>query len=385
MSRLADHDVVSFLACLWNEACREEPVMGGGRPAVLAAAASVAMALVWLSAEQGHPRLPEAYASGGAAAISVLVVAGLAHRGGPAGDVVGQAGVVLLAAIGLAVYAFVPGRATGSVGLMCLAMALVLSSYLGRFGIGLAASLAVLGLVVTIARYGAPQPLTLLAGTVAVICLYVSNLLGRISRRAMRHNVTSEERARLAREIHDVLAHTLSALSLQIEGAHMLLEQRPGDPRALAAMERAQRLVAAGIEETGRAVAALRGDVLAMPDALRRLAEDFERESGVTCQMDLDEGPLSLSPDASLTIYRTVQEALTNIRKHADASEVSIGLHRRGGRAELTIADRGVPKPSPASSGYGLLGIRERAQLLGGELDAGPTAEGFQVRLSVPA
>jgi signal transduction histidine kinase len=64
---------------------------------------------------------------------------------------------------------------------------------------------------------------------------------------------------------------------------------------------------------------------------------------------------------------------------------VRISLRYREGRAELTVADRGAPKPSPSSSGYGLVGIRERTKLLGGELEAGPTADGFQVRLSVPA
>jgi signal transduction histidine kinase len=293
--------------------------------------------------------------------------------------------VVLLAAIGLAGYVAVPGRAAAPVGLGCLALALLLSAHLGRFGMGLAVTVAVLALVATVVRYGETQPLVLLSGAVAAVWLYAGLLLGRMSRRAMRQEAAAEERARLAREVHDVLAHTLSALSVQIQGARMLLEQRPGDPRALAAMERAQRLVAAGIEETGQAVAALRGEGLAMPDALRRLAEEFQRESRVRCRLDLDDGPLSLSPDASLTIYRTAQEALTNIRKHADAFEVSIGLRRRDGRAELTIADRGAPRPSLASTGYGLLGIRERAKLLGGELDAGPTADGFRVRLSVPA
>jgi signal transduction histidine kinase len=214
---------------------------------------------------------------------------------------------------------------------------------------------------------------------------FIGPLMASRSRRMMQQQAASEERARLAREIHDVLAHTLSALSVQIEGARMLMEQRPGDPRALAVMERAQRLVAAGLEETGQAVAALRGDVVPAPDALRRLAEDFERESGVPCHLRVEGMPLHLSPDASLAIYRAVQEALTNVRKHADASEVLIDLRYLGRRAELTVSDRGTTRPSLASSGYGLVGIKERIELLGGELEAGPTADGFQMRLSVPA
>jgi signal transduction histidine kinase len=312
------------------------------------------------------------------------VVAVLALRHGPAGDLLSRAGVLALGALGLAAYAVVPGRAASSVGLCCLILAVVLCSRLGWFGVGLAGFMALPVLAATIGRYG-EQPLALVVGAFVGIWMYIGPVLGRFNRRVMLQEAASEERARLAREIHDVLAHTLSALSVQIEGARMLLEQRPGDPRAVAAMERAQRLVTAGIEETGRAVAALRGDVLPVPDALRRLAEDFERESAVPCRLDVEGTPLALSPDASLAIYRAAQEALTNVRRHTEASEVRISLRYRDGRAELTVADRGAPKESPSSSGYGLVGIRERTKLLGGELEAGPTADGFQVRLSVPA
>jgi len=382
--RLADHDGVSFLRGLWVEARREAPLFDSGRPVVLASLWCAVVAFVWLSGEGWHPQPPAALASGGSAALGVLLMALMALRRRPAGDVVDRVGVMGLAAVGLAAYTIVPGGAAGSVGLCCAASAIVLSSRLGGFGIGLAAALALLVLMATAWR-GSVQPLTLLAGAVGGFWLYFGPLLGRHSRRVMLHEAAVEERARLAREIHDVLAHTLSALSVQIEGARMLLEQRPGDPRAVAAMERAQRLVAAGIEETGRAVAALRGDVLPVPDALRLLAEDFERESGVPCRLHVEGTPLGLSADASLAIYRAAQEALTNVRKHAEASEVSIDLRFRDGRAELTVADRGAPKPSLVPSGYGLVGIRERTKLLGGELEAGPTAEGFRLRLSVPA
>jgi signal transduction histidine kinase len=87
-----------------------------------------------------------------------------------------------------------------------------------------------------------------------------------------------------------------------------------------------------------------------------------------------------------VTLYRCVQEALTNVRKHADASRVEVALRYKAEGTELQVAD--VGRSSAASEngdGHGLIGMRERAELLGGSLDAGPTSEGFQVRLWIPA
>jgi signal transduction histidine kinase len=95
--------------------------------------------------------------------------------------------------------------------------------------------------------------------------------------------------------------------------------------------------------------------------------------------------PVPLAPEARLAIYRAAQEGLTNVRKHAHASDVTIRLQYRRGGAELTVEDVG-DAPSPRTgAGYGLSGMRERAELLGGTLDAGPTRDGFRLRLWVPA
>jgi signal transduction histidine kinase len=381
---LPDDGAVSVLRDLWDEAQREAPLFDGDRRVVPPIAWSVVVALVWLSDQRWHPELPGALASGGLAALGVLLVALLAVRHRAAGRLQRRAAVALLGAVGVAGMVSQGRLGAGTFGFACVAMALVLSSTLGRFGIGLAAALGAALLVVAVAIYRV-EPLGLLLAGAGMVWMYVGPLLGRLNRRSMVQRAAVEERTRLAREIHDVLAHTLSALSVQMEGARMLLEERPGDPRALAAVERAQRLVTAGMAETQQAVAALRGDVLPAQDGLHRLAEDFERESGVPCRLEVDGAPLPLGPDASLAIYRAAQEALTNVRKHADATAVSILLRFRDGRAELTVADVGTRKRALASSGYGLAGIRERTALLGGELEAGPTADGFRVRLSVPA
>jgi signal transduction histidine kinase len=190
------------------------------------------------------------------------------------------------------------------------------------------------------------------------------------------------ERERLAREIHDILAHTLSALAVQLEAARVLADQRPGDPGIAGAIDRAHDLARSGLEETRRAVGALRGEGAPGPDRLRQLVDEFEHDSRVPCRLEIGELP-PLPPDLWVAIYRTAQEALTNVRKHAEADEVGVTL-RHGGVVELTVEDRGRIKASMASGGYGLTGLRERAALLGGGLEAGPTGDGFRVRLWLP-
>jgi len=194
-----------------------------------------------------------------------------------------------------------------------------------------------------------------------------------------------DERSRLAREMHDVLAHTLSALTVQLEGTRMLVEQRSSDPSVEAAVERASRLAREGLEEARRAMGSLRGDTLPGPDLLARLAEDFEHDSGTPCRLAIEGEAVDLSPEARLAVYRTAQESLTNIRKHADVSSVEIALRYGPHGTELIVENRGTPSASPLpGSGYGLSGMRERAALLGGRLEAGPTATGFRVCLWIP-
>jgi len=375
---------VSILEDLWDEARREKPLFDGQRRFIPPVLWGGVVALIWFADQQWRPELPGALASGSLAALAILVMTVLALRQPGPGATESRVGVVLLALV--CVWALLAGTRPGAVSfaVACVAMTLVLSSRLGLFGLGLAVALGTALLAVAVLEYRQP-PLVLLLGGTGVAWMYVGPLQACHAQRTMRQEAAVEERARLARDIHDVLAHTLSALSVQIEGARMLAEQRPGDPRTVAALERAQRLVAAGMAETGQAVAALRGDVLPATDALRRLAEDFERESGIPCRLQVEGEPAPLGVDASLAIYRAAQEALTNVRKHADATEVTIILRYLDGRAELTVADRGTAKRAPARSGYGLIGIRERTELLGGELEAGPTDDGFRMRLSVPA
>lgn len=197
-----------------------------------------------------------------------------------------------------------------------------------------------------------------------------------------------QERTRLARDIHDVLAHSLTALIVQLDGARMLLTGERASDEAVGSVLRARHLAQEGLDETRRAVGTLRGEGVPGARMLAGLVNDFERDSGLQCDYSVDGEPVELASPAQLALYRTAQEALTNVRKHAPANRVQVHLRYATGGAELIVDDFGdapAPTPNGAGEGYGLEGMRERAELLGGTLEAGPRDTGFRVRLWLPA
>jgi signal transduction histidine kinase len=209
------------------------------------------------------------------------------------------------------------------------------------------------------------------------------------TRAAQAQAATLAERQRLAREMHDVLAHSLSGLVLNLEGARLLAGTSGADPHVRDAIDRARRLARTGLEEARRAIGMLHDDVLPGPERLADLAAVFEGDAGVACKVAVTgDSQRDLGTDGRLTFYRVTQEALTNIRKHARASRVEIHLAYEPSGTRLAIEDFGScrERPAPADgTGYGLTGMRERAELLGGTLTAGPTGGGFLVELWVPA
>jgi len=200
--------------------------------------------------------------------------------------------------------------------------------------------------------------------------------------------IALQERSRLAREMHDVLAHSLSALAVQLEGARLLARERGSDPEVVQTIERSNRLARAGLDEARRAIEALRGGDMPGPDRLGELAAAFSEQTGVDCRVELDGEPRELPSDARLAVYRTAQEALTNVRRHAAAEEVELRLRYEPEGTRLVVEDRGeaaAPDGAEEGMGYGLTGMRERAELLGGRLAAAPTPTGFRVELYLPA
>ncbi|GII75095.1 two-component sensor histidine kinase [Sphaerisporangium rufum] len=205
--------------------------------------------------------------------------------------------------------------------------------------------------------------------------------------RARSREAVLAERQRLAREIHDILAHALSAQILHLEGARLLLQGGGERERVLDRVNRASDMARAGLEEARRAVAALRGERVPLADELARLAEGFRTATGARCTVTVHGDPEALASEARLAVIRTAQEALTNVQKHAPAAEVEIVLRCGAAGSELEVRDTGVPGTAAAApgGGYGLTGMRERAELIGGSLAAGPDGPGFAVRLRVPA
>lgn len=210
------------------------------------------------------------------------------------------------------------------------------------------------------------------------------------SRDAEAEAARLRERGRLARDMHDVLAHSLSGLMLQLEGARMLSTQPDSNGRLSPTLDRAHHLARAGLEEARRAIAALRDEDLPGPDRLHQLAADFEQDSQVRTSLLITGTAHALDSEASLTIYRVAQESLTNIRKHATPERVEVSLRYDPDGTRLTVRDhgggppRGLPSSLGPGVGYGLTGMRERAELLGGSLRADPTPDGFCVELWIP-
>jgi signal transduction histidine kinase len=245
--------------------------------------------------------------------------------------------------------------------------------------------------------FSADDPADALAATVISIIPWflVMRLVGQLhdereelreSRAAHVESAALAERGRVARDMHDVLAHSLSALALQLEGARLLAGDRVADPEVIAAIERAHRLAADGLAEARDAIAALRGEELPGPERLQHLADAFAGEASLTVTGTARE----LGSETRLAIYRTAQEALTNALRHAAFDRVELRLAYEPDGVRLEVQDHGPGAPvavgggSPGG-GYGLTGMRERAELLGGRLTAEPTGDGFRVELWLPS
>ncbi|MEV6115242.1 histidine kinase [Streptomyces sp. NPDC052109] len=181
------------------------------------------------------------------------------------------------------------------------------------------------------------------------------------------------ERGRIAREIHDVLGHSLSGIALQLDMADALHDSGRED-EATAAVRRARALAVDSISETRRAVHALREGTLPLPDALRHLAEHNTVDFTITGEVG------EISAEATHAMVRTAQEALTNAAKYAPHARRSMRLAFTDDRVTLTVhngpAAADVHTDLAGGTGVGLLGMRERAALLGGTLQAGPAREG---------
>ncbi|MGC5026749.1 sensor histidine kinase [Tsukamurella sp. DT100] len=184
------------------------------------------------------------------------------------------------------------------------------------------------------------------------------------------------ERARIARDLHDVLAHTLSGAGMQLELADALLEaNRPDDARA--AVQRARGAIADGVTEARGAVHALREDTVDLPATLAALADGPDET--------VETEPVELTAAQARAVLRVTQEAITNARRYAAGAPVVVRLSPVPDGAELTVTNGAGTATAVHGSGMGLIGMRERAAEAGGSLHAAPTGDGgWAVRLVLP-
>jgi signal transduction histidine kinase len=220
------------------------------------------------------------------------------------------------------------------------------------------------------------------------------------------------ERSRIAGELHDVLAHALSGLAIQLQGARKLADRESASAGLRGALERSAELAREGLTDARQAVGALRGDRLPTVDQVGTLVHDFQRDTGAEATLRIDGTPRALPADASLALFRGAQEALTNIARYAPGTTVAVIVRYGTGRTVLAVEDRrcppggatagavpagagaapadaevagaGRPLLAEAGGGHGLTAMRERAARAGGSARAGPTADGWLVELEVP-
>ncbi len=211
-----------------------------------------------------------------------------------------------------------------------------------------------------------------------------------------REQAVLRERARIARELHDVVAHSVSMIAVQAETApYTMRELSPEAKKGYSEIAGAAR---EALEEMRRLLTVLRAEPGSQPEVtpqprLDRLPEliDSHRGAGGEALLSVHGAARPLSTTIELSAYRIVQEALTNARRHAPGSRVRVELDYLGDRLAVRVTDDGSTAPATMADsrtkvmGHGLVGMRERATMLGGRFDAGPRAEGgFAVRAELP-
>lgn len=202
------------------------------------------------------------------------------------------------------------------------------------------------------------------------------------------------ERGRIASELHDVLAHSLSGAAIQLQGARKLAEREQTTPQMRAAIDRASQLVKDGLANARQAVCALRGDELPGITQLEALIASFRDDMHVDVSLSIEGSARALPAEASLALYRGAQEALTNVARYAPGATTNVVLRYDTDHTSLSVDDQLPARTSTleiegglkgVGGGRGLAGMRERLEQAGGSMQAGPTENGWRVDLDVPA
>jgi signal transduction histidine kinase len=213
--------------------------------------------------------------------------------------------------------------------------------------------------------------------------------LAEREREERARRAVADERARIARELHDVVGHSVSVMTVQASAVRRLLEadqERVGE--ALQVVEQTGR---EALAEMRRMVGVLRhaedGPALAPQPSLEQLERLVEhtRNAGLPVDLRVEGDPVQLPTGIDLTAYRLVQEGLTNAIKHAGANRAEVLVRYAAGHVELTVSDDGCGEGDGGGGGHGLVGMRERVSVYGGKLEAGSRPEGgFRLRARLP-
>ncbi|MGE5611343.1 MAG: sensor histidine kinase [Bacillota bacterium] len=224
-------------------------------------------------------------------------------------------------------------------------------------------------------------------GEVERLATELSEANGKLREYALQAEelAATRERNRVAREIHDSVGHCLTVVHVQLEAARTTFDRDPA--YALEALGKAQKVAQAGLQDIRRSVAALRVSPLhnrPLVDAIGQLASE-NQAAGLATEVGVLGQARALSPQVELTFYRAAQEGLTNCRKHSQANSARVLLDFQKDKVvRLVVSDQGVGA-SDTTCGFGLLGLRERAQLLGGQVRVQTTpGNGFVLEVEVP-
>jgi signal transduction histidine kinase len=207
----------------------------------------------------------------------------------------------------------------------------------------------------------------------------------------LAEHAAADERRRIAREVHDVIAHSLSVTMLHVTAARRALQQDADIDDAVAALVDAERLGRQAMADIRRTVGLLEaGPTKMAPEPgiadIPALVEDFV-SAGLSVTLQSQGRHDGVSAAVGLALYRIAQESLANIAKHAASSKTDVALSVSSSHASLSVVNDipvTVPATSSSECGRGLPGMRQRVELLGGILDAGPCEQGWSVRAEIP-
>jgi signal transduction histidine kinase len=219
--------------------------------------------------------------------------------------------------------------------------------------------------------------------------LQAANARLEAARQKEKELAIAEERVRLARDIHDGLGHHLTVLSIQLQAADKLVSRNP--QAAIQAIQQSRAEAQAALDEVRHSVGMMRqspAENQPLPEVLSDLVKDFDQRTGLRATFEQTGAPVELSSFTRQTLFRTVQESLTNATKHGKGvQEISVKLEYLSEAVRLVVRDDGqavdpVPNSQP---GYGLVGLRERVEQLGGKIQSGPIKTGgFEIEVSIP-